>query len=154
MKPNIWIRQMTWATNYGIWIGKRRERKRVLSILKPHAEHDDWCVNGCYPEDCSAPLVQWLIQEILKTDLQDNVNNALHKEDNVQNNEHKRRRAKVSDINDLIAINARNAFAQGAKTERKRIVQILKSLPKEFSHNDYVLRVIAKAVSEINSQPK
>jgi hypothetical protein len=61
--------------------GVARERQRVLAVLQPHAEHDDWCENGgCYPEDCSAPVVQYLIQKILETDLQDNVNISEHKQ--------------------------------------------------------------------------
>jgi hypothetical protein len=31
----------------------------------------------------------------------------------------------VSDLNDLIHINARNAFDQGVKTERERILRLL-----------------------------
>jgi hypothetical protein len=34
LKPNIWIRQMTWATRYGIWLGKRREQDRIIDIIK------------------------------------------------------------------------------------------------------------------------
>jgi hypothetical protein len=59
--------------------GAQREQERILKVLKPHAEHDDWCADGCYSEDCSAPLVQWLIKKILETDLQENVNNDAQK---------------------------------------------------------------------------
>lgn len=34
MKPNIWIRQMTWASKYGIWLGKKREQDRILKLLE------------------------------------------------------------------------------------------------------------------------
>ena len=62
--------------------GVKREQERILKVLQPHAEHEDWCKDGgCYPEDCSAPLVQWLIQKILETDLQENVNNDGQKEE-------------------------------------------------------------------------
>jgi hypothetical protein len=61
------------------------ERNRILQVLKPHAEHKEWCKDGgCYPEDCSAPLVQWLIRKILETDLQENVNNDGQKEGQCQ----------------------------------------------------------------------
>ena len=66
MGPHIWIRQMIWATKYGIWLGKRREQDRILKVLQPHAEHDeDMCYSEgkqeCYPEDCSAPVIQWIV---------------------------------------------------------------------------------------------
>jgi hypothetical protein len=46
--------------------GVDSERERIIKLLKPHAEHDeDICYfegkRECYPEDCSAPLIQWLI---------------------------------------------------------------------------------------------
>ena len=57
-------------------IGVKTERDRILRVLQPHAEHEDWCEDGgCYPEDCSAPVVRYLIRKILETDLQENVNN-------------------------------------------------------------------------------
>jgi hypothetical protein len=65
------------------WIkkGESRERYRIVKLLQPHAEHEDWCEDGgCYPEDCSAPVVQYLIRKILETDLQENVNNDGQKE--------------------------------------------------------------------------
>jgi hypothetical protein len=50
----------TWAQ------GAEFERNRIIKLLKPHAEHDeDMCYfegkRECYPEDCSAPLIQWVI---------------------------------------------------------------------------------------------
>lgn len=60
-----------------IELGKKLERERILKVLKPHAEHDDWCKDGgCYPEDCSAGIVQYLIDKILETNSQENVNNT------------------------------------------------------------------------------
>ena len=46
--------------------GVDAERERIVKLLKPHAEHDeDMCFSEgkreCYPEDCSAPLMQWVI---------------------------------------------------------------------------------------------
>jgi hypothetical protein len=46
--------------------GSKNERERIIKLLKPHAEHDeDMCYfegkRECYPEDCSAPLIQWVI---------------------------------------------------------------------------------------------
>lgn len=55
MKPNINIRSIVWGIKYGIWVGTRRENKRIVKLLEPLAEHNDYCVDGCYPEDCSAP---------------------------------------------------------------------------------------------------
>jgi len=65
--------------------GEVSERERIIKLLAPHAQHDEeMCYaegkRECYPEDCSAPLVQWLIQEILKTNLQNNVNISEHNE--------------------------------------------------------------------------
>lgn len=42
LKPNIWIRQMIWATNYGIWLGKRREQDRVLDLIKAYKSKPDF----------------------------------------------------------------------------------------------------------------
>lgn len=49
--------------------GVKTELQRILSVLKPYATHDqEMCYfEGkliCYPEDCSAPLFQLVIQEI------------------------------------------------------------------------------------------
>jgi hypothetical protein len=46
--------------------GAQREQERIIKLLKPHAEHDEaMCYfkgkRECYPEDCSAPLIQWVI---------------------------------------------------------------------------------------------
>jgi hypothetical protein len=53
------LQSETWAQ------GADYERERIIKLLKPHAEHDDWCKDGgCYPEDCSAGIVQYLIDKI------------------------------------------------------------------------------------------
>lgn len=49
-------------------------------------------------------------------------------------------------MNELIARSSMIAYHQGRDAEKERIIKILKSLPKEFRHNDYVTRAIAKAV--------
>ena len=56
-----------------------RELERILKILRSFAEHLDLCEQGCYPEDCSAPMFEVAIQEILGTGFQKNVNNDGHK---------------------------------------------------------------------------
>ena len=61
-------------------LGVKREQERILKVLQPHAEHDEWCKDGCYWEDCSAPVVQYLIQKILETAVQENVNNTGQKD--------------------------------------------------------------------------
>jgi hypothetical protein len=50
----------------GISLGILKERERIIKLLKPLAEHDEeMCYSEgkqeCYPEDCSAPLIQWVI---------------------------------------------------------------------------------------------
>jgi hypothetical protein len=45
------------------------EQRRIIKLLEPHAEHDEaMCYleskRECYPEDCSAPLIQWVIELI------------------------------------------------------------------------------------------
>jgi hypothetical protein len=56
--------------------GESRERDRILKLLAPFAEHTESCADGCYPEDCDAGSVQYLINKILETGLQQNVNNT------------------------------------------------------------------------------
>lgn len=44
------------------------ERKRIIKLLEPLAEHEDYCQDGCYPEDCSAPSYQYAIDLIKRED--------------------------------------------------------------------------------------
>ena len=49
--------------------GMKTENQRILTILTPYATHDEeMCFfegkQICYPEDCSAPLFQIVIEEI------------------------------------------------------------------------------------------
>lgn len=41
--------------------GISRERERIIKLLEPLAEHEDFCKDGCYPEDCSAPSYEFAI---------------------------------------------------------------------------------------------
>ena len=35
------LRQMKWATQYGIWLGKRRERDRIIKLIRDtYTDHD------------------------------------------------------------------------------------------------------------------
>jgi hypothetical protein len=45
-------------------IGVRTERERIIKLLEPFAEHSELCASGCYPEDCDAPQIQYLIDKI------------------------------------------------------------------------------------------
>lgn len=38
--------------------GRKQERQRIIELLKPYAEHNELCEQGCYSEDCSAPSYQ------------------------------------------------------------------------------------------------
>jgi hypothetical protein len=47
-------------------IGVKTERERIIRLLEPLADHDeDMCYSEgkqeCYPEDCSAPVIRWVI---------------------------------------------------------------------------------------------
>jgi hypothetical protein len=48
--------------------GADAERKRIIELLKPFAEHEDDCWCGeeldCYPDDCSAGVYQQVIERI------------------------------------------------------------------------------------------
>lgn len=39
---------------YGIEVGEARERERIVKLLEPLAEHEDYCKDGCYLDDCVA----------------------------------------------------------------------------------------------------
>lgn len=54
-----------------------------------------------------------------------------------------------SSLNYLIERSSKLAYNSGVEAERQRIIKVLRSLPKEFSNNDYVLRAVAKAIAEI-----
>lgn len=49
-------------------IGVKTERERVIKLLEPLAQHDEWCYdNGkvsCYFEDCQASSYQYAIDLI------------------------------------------------------------------------------------------
>jgi len=44
--------------------GRKQERERIIELLKPYAEHNELCEQGCYSEDCSAPSYQNAIELI------------------------------------------------------------------------------------------
>jgi hypothetical protein len=46
--------------------GRKKERERIIELLKPYAEHNELCEQGCYSEDCSAPSYQNAIALIRK----------------------------------------------------------------------------------------
>lgn len=56
-----------------------------------------------------------------------------------------------SSLNELISRSSKIAYEAGRTAEQNRAIKILKSLPKEFSQNDYVLRAVAKAIAELKS---
>jgi hypothetical protein len=60
------IRKWTLDKSADYQEGALFEQRRIIKLLEPHAEHDDqMCYSEgkreCYPEDCSAPLIQWVI---------------------------------------------------------------------------------------------
>lgn len=55
-------------------------------------------------------------------------------------------------LNELIARTSKLAYSSGVEEERRRAIRILKSLPKQFSGNDYVLRAVAKAIAELKNE--
>ena len=44
--------------------GRKQERDRIIELLKPYAEHNELCEQGCYSEDCSAPSYKNAIELI------------------------------------------------------------------------------------------
>jgi len=55
----------------------------------------------------------------------------------------------ISSLNELIARTSKIAFEAGMESQKQKTITLLKSLPKEFSNNDYVLRAVAKALAEL-----
>jgi hypothetical protein len=52
------LQSETWAQ------GAEAERERIIKLLEPLAQHDKFCNQGCYPEDCSAPSYEYAIELI------------------------------------------------------------------------------------------
>lgn len=59
-----------------------------------------------------------------------------------------------SSMNDLIARSSMIAYNSGRQSERDRVIAILRSLPPQFRHNDYVMRAVAKAIVLIRDEAK
>ena len=57
----------------------------------------------------------------------------------------------TTSLNELIARSSKIAFEAGVESQKQKTITLLKSLPKEFSNNDYVLRAVAKALAELKS---
>lgn len=58
----------------------------------------------------------------------------------------------TTSLNELIARSSKIAYEAGVEAQKRKTITLLKSLPKEFNNNDYVLRVIAKALAELRDQ--
>lgn len=51
MKPNINIRSIGWGVRYGIWVGKRRERKDIARYIQERIDDFRACSkNDCCPD--------------------------------------------------------------------------------------------------------
>jgi hypothetical protein len=54
--------KMTWTQ------GEEAERERIIKLLEPLAQHDEWCYDegkvSCYSEDCQASSYQYAIELI------------------------------------------------------------------------------------------
>jgi hypothetical protein len=57
----------------------------------------------------------------------------------------------ISSLNELIARSSKIAYEAGVESQRQKTITLLKSLPKEFRNNDYVVRAVAKALAELRS---
>lgn len=57
----------------------------------------------------------------------------------------------TSSLNELIDRSSKMAYNSGVDEERRRTIAILKTLPQEFNHNDFVMRAVAKAIAEIRA---
>jgi hypothetical protein len=48
--------------------GEEAERERIIKLLEPLAQHDEWCYDegkvNCYSEDCQASSYQYAIELI------------------------------------------------------------------------------------------
>lgn len=58
------VRTSVKAFNSGYLQGAWDERQRIIGLLEPLAKHDEFCAQGCYPEDCSAPNYEHAIELI------------------------------------------------------------------------------------------
>lgn len=58
----------------------------------------------------------------------------------------------ITSLNELIARSSKIAYEAGVESQRQKTMTLLKSLPKEFSNNDYVVRAVAKALAELRNQ--
>lgn len=52
-------------------------------------------------------------------------------------------------LSEVITRTTKLAYNAGVDKERSRIVAILKTMPQQFNHNDFVMRAVAKAIAEI-----
>ena len=41
--------------------GRVTEQNRIIKLLEPHAQHDDYCKDGCYSDGCLAFAYQYAI---------------------------------------------------------------------------------------------
>jgi hypothetical protein len=60
----------------------------------------------------------------------------------------------TSSLHELIARTGKLAYHAGIDSEQERAIKILRALPKEFNHNDYVLRAVAKAIAQLKEERK
>jgi hypothetical protein len=61
------VQEIIWRiTKDAFQDGRKQERERIIQLLKPYAEHNELCEQGCYSEDCSAPSYQNAIALIRK----------------------------------------------------------------------------------------
>lgn len=63
MKPNIWIRQMIWATKYGIWLGRRREQADIIKYLDSRIEDFNVCSKNDSCDDI-AYVIKGIVEDI------------------------------------------------------------------------------------------
>tara|TARA_R110000764_G_scaffold504_3_gene1909 strand:+ start:4488 stop:4676 length:189 start_codon:yes stop_codon:yes gene_type:complete len=58
----------------------------------------------------------------------------------------------MSDINDLIATNAHQAYEVGILAERRRVIKLLEQLAPEFQNSGYSTRIVKTAIKRINAE--